>query len=43
MHTLAGWSFSENDGIPCGVIGLRFLCGLFSLSLMWDALSQSVV
>lgn len=41
MLTLARRRFSENDGIPCGVI---ILCSVsLSLSLMRDAMSQTVV
>ena len=41
-HTLARWRFSEDYGISCGVIWESWL-RLFVLSLMWDALSQTVV
>jgi hypothetical protein len=42
VHTLARWRFSEDYGISSGVIWLYCL-RLFVLSLMWDALSQTVV
>jgi len=40
VHTLAGWRFSEDYGIPSGIIWLRVRS---LLSLMWDALSQTVL
>lgn len=40
VHTLARWRFSEDYGIPSGISWLRLR---FLLSLMWDALSQTVL
>ena len=40
VHTLARWCFSEDYGIPSGIIWLRLR---LLLSLMWDALSQTVL
>jgi hypothetical protein len=37
---LARWCFSEDYGIPSGIIWLRLR---LLLSLMWDALSQTVL